>query len=172
MSSQMVKNVNHLVRKWYIGHLGHLKTFGEGQARFSRGFTVNTTLAHIRPWVNKTTFSAPIVVLEKAILSLKSMMPCRPGHVGTECSARSRGQCPPQVPVCSPAPGPELFSGALGLQPTGSSQGYMSKLHSSFASAFSRCRCQLEPWTPWRKTKPRAFATSFTTALQVGLMGQ
>lgn len=101
--------------------------------------------------------------------------------VSDALQTRTRGnrmQCPEQRPVsspgavCSPAPGPELFSGALGLQPTGSSQGYMSKLHSSFASAFSRCRCQLEPWTPWRKTKPRAFATSFTTALQVGLMGQ
>lgn len=30
----MVKNVNHLARKWHSGHLGNLKTFEDGQARF------------------------------------------------------------------------------------------------------------------------------------------
>lgn len=108
----MVKNVNHLVRKWYSGHLGHLKTFGDGQARFSRGFSVNTTLAHVWPQVNETTFSAPTVALGKAILLLESVMPCGPGHVGTQCSAWSRGQCPswalsallPQAPSSSLGP--------------------------------------------------------------------
>lgn len=31
MSSQMVRNVNHLVRKWHIGHLGNLTTLGDRQ---------------------------------------------------------------------------------------------------------------------------------------------
>lgn len=153
--------------------LGKSKDLWKWRVSFGPRFGRKHDLLWVGPWVNQLLTLHPELGWEE---------PSCPYGVRAALQTRARGStvwCPEErldVPfraLVAPALGLRaLLWGLLASSTYGPPRAREGRKSVHSLPRSSCCRCRLEPWTPWTKTKPQAFATSFMTVLQVGPMGQ